>query len=189
MNLIQVLIAFTCLSFGWTKERVTELAQIRLNKSVLSFVREKTLDLSCKMCRMCVRSRSCDFYVKLKRTCKTLISLPFVCNNGTKENIGLKVDITSSKTINNSINITRVIIGEDFIRVFAAQHFYFKITRLETLKSCKSNHMSCSNIHNCYNQFATKDKIRQWFPLEEIAQFGFHLNLKFHVFSFCWKFS
>ena len=89
-------------------------------KSVLNFVRKKTLDLSCKMCRMCVRSRSCDFYVKLKRTCKTLISLPFVCNNGTQENIGLKVDITSSKTINNSINITRVIIGEDFIRVFVA---------------------------------------------------------------------
>ena len=42
--------------------------------------------------------------------------------------------------------------------------------------------MSCSNIHNCYNQFATKDKIRQWFPLEEIAQFDFHPILIFSHF-------
>ena len=135
------------------------------------------------MCRMCVRSRSCDFYVKLKRTCVTLISLPFVCNNGTEEKIGLKVDITSTETINKSMNI---IIGEGFLcDVFATQPF---LTLYR--KSYKSDHISCSNIYNCYNQFPSKDKNTPmvsfgrnssvWFP----SQFHIHA-----FFSFFWKFS
>ena len=128
---------------------------------------------------MCVRSRSCDFYVKLKRTCVTLISLPFVCNNGTEEKIGLKVDITSTETINKSMNI---IIGEGFLcDVFAAQPF---LTLYR--KSYKSDHISCSNIYNCYNQFPSKDKNTPmvsfgrnssvWFPSQ------FHIHAFFFIF-------
>ena len=139
------------------------------------------------MCRMCVRSRSCDFYVKLKRTCRTLISLPFVCNNGTQENIGLRVDITSTNTINNSMNITRVIIGEDFIRVFATQPFWLYNLNY---KFCKSNRMSCGNIHNCYNQFAKKDKNTSMVSFRRNSSVWFPSQFYIYTFvSFFWKFS
>ena len=122
------------------------------------------------MCRMCVRSRSCDFYVKLKRTCVTLISLPFVCNNGTEEKIGLKVDITSTETINKSMNI---IIGEGFLYATFSRHNRSWLYIVNLIKVIIFLVATFIIVTISSRQ---RTKIRQWFPLEEIAQFGFHLN-------------
>ena len=112
MNLMQFLIVLLCITVGWTKEELTEVSSRSVFQKHNWSSRRKTLDLSCKMCSICLRSRSCDFYVKLKRTCRTLISLPLVCNNGTSERIGFKIEVSKSR---NSVSVPRIFIGNDFV--------------------------------------------------------------------------
>ena len=109
------------------------------------------------MCRMCLRSRSCDFYVKLKFTCKTLISLPFVCNNGTVEKMELKVDISN----NNSVSFSRFFVGQDFSRVTPVDSTTLKFMYLE---SFKSDNISGCDIHYSRNRCATKNKDTSMVP-------------------------
>ena len=66
------------------------------------------------------------------------------------------------------------------LRVFVAKHFLLKLKNLAKVIICLVATFIIVTISS-----RQKTKIRQWFPLEEIAQFGFHLNKIFsHLFIF-----